>query len=252
MKKRRPRRFQVLTAPLVLLLLAGCIRFPEREISDAKVLMEAAKNSCAKVYMPEDLQKGEKKLLEIDEGTREESRKPNRELKTLAMDVQHISKKMINQTARIKDDLYHQIQQEIVLAIKKIHEGEKAEANRYALKEYLMAVQSVREAREFSQDECRYKDALKKARESVRNAEESLQGSLTFRKELEKNLPVYYIVKPGETLKSIARNSPLYGDESYWEVIYKANRDQIADPKVLHPGQQIYLPGAKGIEKYRK
>ncbi len=252
MKKRRPLRRLSLTVPLALLVLAGCMRFPAREISDARVLMEAAKNSCAKVYMPDDLQEGEKKLVSIAEGTQKENSKPSRQLKTLALDVQHISKKMINQTARIKSDLYHQIQQEIVLAIKKIHEGEKAEANRYALKEYLMAIQSVREARELSQDECRYKDALKKAKESVRYAEQGIQGALDFKKELEKNLPVYHIVQRGETLKSIARNSPLYGDESYWELIYKANRDQIADPKVLHPGQQIYLPGKKEIEKSRE
>lgn len=244
MAMKKFRRMKPAFLPLIL-ILAACARFPAREISDARVLMEAAKNSCAKVYTPDDLKAGENKLIMIAEGTRDETRKPNRRLKDLALDVQYQAKQMINQAARIKSDLYNQIQQEIVLAIKKIHEGEKAEANRYALKEYLAAIQSVREARELSQDECRYKTALKKATESVRDAEQSVQKAVDFKKKLENNLPVYHIVQPGETLKSIARNSPLYGDESYWELIYKANRDQIADPKVLHRGQQLYLPGKK-------
>ncbi|MEK6776058.1 MAG: LysM peptidoglycan-binding domain-containing protein [bacterium] len=241
---KKSRRMKSAVLPIIL-VLASCARFPEREISDARVLMEAAKNSCARVYTPDDLEEGKNKLTMIEEGTRKETRKPNRQLKDLALDVQHQAKQMINQAARIKSDLYDQIQQQIVLAIKKIHEGEKAEANRYALKEYLTAVQSVREARELSQDECRYKTALEKATESVRDAEQSVQKAMNFKKRLENNLPVYHIVHPGETLKSIARNSPLYGDESYWELIYKANRDQIADPKVLHNGQQLYLPGKK-------
>ncbi len=149
----------------------------------------------------------------------------------------------------MKSNIYTQIQKEIVSAIKKIHEGEKAEANRYARKEYKLAIQSVREARQISQDECRYKEALEKAGESFQYAEQSIQRAAVFKKELESKLPVYHIVKEGETLKSIAKSSPIYGDEAYWKVIYKANRDQIGDPGFLYTGQQLYLPGKEEIKK---
>ncbi len=225
-----------------LFILTGCARIPVQEISDARVLLEAAKNSCAMSYMPGEMKEGKEKLAMIDQGTQKKTRLSKRKLKKLANDVQHISKKMIIQATRIKSDLYNQIQPKIVTAIKKIHEGEKVEANRYARKEYKLAIESVREARELSQDECRYKEALVKSDQSIQYADQSIQRAITFKSELEKKLPVYHIVKEGETLKSIAASSPVYRDESYWEVIYKANRGQIRDPKVLYPGQQLYLP----------
>ena len=240
-----------LTLYLSLLFTFSCARFPVQEISDARILMEAAKNSCAKAYMPDDMEEGENMLLKIEEGVQKERNMSKSEFKKMAFGVQRISKKMINQAARIKSELYDQIQQEIVQAIKKIHEGEKAEANRYARKEYKKAIESVREARKLSQDECRYKEALEKSKESVQYAEESVQSAIAFKENLEKTLPVYHIVKEGETLKSIAKSSPIYKDEAYWDVIYRANRDQVRDPKVLYPGQQLYLPGKKEIGKYR-
>jgi nucleoid-associated protein YgaU len=242
-------KIMLLLCALTLSLVWGCARIPVREISDAQALMEAAQSSCSRVYMPEEMAEVKKNLSSIDQGTQKKSRKSKRKLKKLALEAQSISKKMITETASIKSGIYTQIQQEIVTAIKKIHEGEKSEANRYARKEYTLAIQSVREARQISQDECRYKEALEKAGESFQYAEQSIQRAAAFKKELENKLPVYHIVKEGETLKSIAKSSPLYRDEAYSEVIYKANRDQIGDPGILYPGQQLYLPGKEEIKK---
>jgi nucleoid-associated protein YgaU len=225
---------------------------PVQEISDARVLLEAAKNSCAKTYMPEEMQESKDKLGVIDQGSQKIIRKSKREMKRMALDVQRLSKKMINQTARIKSDLYNQIQQQIVSAIKMIHQGEKVEANRYARKEYKLAIESVREARVLSQDECRYKEALEQSDLSIQYAEQSIQRAVSFKKELENKLPAYHIVQEGETLKSIAKTSPVYYDESYWEYIYKANRNQIRDPKILYPGQQLYLPSKQEILQNKK
>ncbi len=165
-----------------------------------------------------------------------------RELEALAADVQELSKEMINQAARTKSELRDRIQEKLIAAIKKIHEGEEAEANRYARRDYLKAVERVQEARLLLQDECRYWEALTKSEEALALAEAIKIQAPTVKKELELKLPQYHIVRKGETLKSIARDSKLYGDESYWELIYKANRDQIRDPRILYPGQQLYLP----------
>jgi nucleoid-associated protein YgaU len=245
----KQNRIHLLICALSFSLVWGCARIPLREISDARVLMEAAKSSCSRVYMSEEMNEVNKSFALIDKGMQKKSRKSKKELRRLALEVQSISKKMITETAGIKTEIYSQIQQEIVSAIKKIHEGEKAEANRYARKEYKLAIQSVREARQISQDECRYKEALEKAGESFQYAEQSIQRAAAFKRELENKLPVYHIVKEGETLKSIAKSSPLYRDEAYSEVIYKANRDQIGDPGILYPGQQLYLPGKEEIKK---
>lgn len=248
MKQKSSRAFPY-TFFLVLLFTAGCAHVPAREISDARILMEAAKSSCAKVYMPKEMADAEEKIRLIDQGNQKETRKSKRELKRLALEVQGLSKNMINQAARTKSDLYSRIQPEIVAAIKKIHEAEKAEANRYALKAYKLAIEHVRKARELSQDECRYPEALEQAKQSAAYAEQSIQKASAFKKELETRLPVYHIVREGETLKTIARDSPIYRDEKYWESIYKANRDQIRDPDKLYTGQQIYLPSKEEIQK---
>ena len=47
--------------------------------------------------------------------------------------------------------------------------------------------------------------------------------------------------QPGDTLKSIALRE--YGDESKWEVIYKANAWRIDDPSYLNVGTDLLIPG---------
>ena len=49
-----------------------------------------------------------------------------------------------------------------------------------------------------------------------------------------------YVVKRGQTLSVIAHD--VLGDPRLWPAIYRANRDQIKDPTVLHVGQQLAIP----------
>lgn len=51
----------------------------------------------------------------------------------------------------------------------------------------------------------------------------------------------YYIVQPGDTLYSIAKE--FYGDPSLWVDIYEANRWVIGDnPNLISVGQQLLIP----------
>lgn len=54
--------------------------------------------------------------------------------------------------------------------------------------------------------------------------------------------PPAYTVRRGETLPQIAARSEIYNDASLWPLIYRANRDQIRDPKQLWPGQVLTIP----------
>ncbi len=54
--------------------------------------------------------------------------------------------------------------------------------------------------------------------------------------------PTAYTVKRGETLPQIAARSEIYNNASLWPLIYRANRDQIRDPKRLWPGQVLTIP----------
>lgn len=56
------------------------------------------------------------------------------------------------------------------------------------------------------------------------------------------NLPTSYTVRRGETLPQISARSEIYNDSSLWPLIYRANRDQIRDPKRLWPGQVFVIP----------
>ena len=49
-----------------------------------------------------------------------------------------------------------------------------------------------------------------------------------------------YVVKAGDSLSKIAKAE--YGDANKWRKIFEANRDQIKDPDLIHPGQKLRIP----------
>jgi nucleoid-associated protein YgaU len=51
-----------------------------------------------------------------------------------------------------------------------------------------------------------------------------------------------YTVVSGDSLSKIAQRE--YGDANKWQKIFEANKDQIKDPDLIHPGQQLRIPGA--------
>jgi nucleoid-associated protein YgaU len=50
-----------------------------------------------------------------------------------------------------------------------------------------------------------------------------------------------YTVVSGDSLSKIAKRE--YGDAQQWRKIYDANRDQISNPDLIHPGQVLNIPG---------
>lgn len=55
-----------------------------------------------------------------------------------------------------------------------------------------------------------------------------------------KGAEVVYEVKSGDSLSKIAKNYP----GLTWQQIYEANKDQIKDPNMIHPGQKLKIPSA--------
>ena len=56
-----------------------------------------------------------------------------------------------------------------------------------------------------------------------------------------------YLVRPGDTLSSIAAKPEIYGKASAWHRIFNANRDQLKNPQHLRPGMTLKIPrGAAG------
>ena len=56
-----------------------------------------------------------------------------------------------------------------------------------------------------------------------------------------------YTVKSGDSLSAIAKRE--YGDANQWKRIYEANRDQLDNPDLIHPGQELKIPAAEGGAK---
>jgi hypothetical protein len=48
-----------------------------------------------------------------------------------------------------------------------------------------------------------------------------------------------YIVKTGDSLWAIAGNTAVQGDSFRWPLLFKANRDQIIDPDLIEPDQDL-------------
>lgn len=55
-------------------------------------------------------------------------------------------------------------------------------------------------------------------------------------------LLAYHTVKRGETLPQISAQVEVYNDSNLWPLLYRANRDQISDPRHLWPGQVLRIP----------
>ena len=55
-------------------------------------------------------------------------------------------------------------------------------------------------------------------------------------------LPSSYTVTAGETLWIIAGKKEIYQDPLLWPLIYRANRDQIKDPRRVYGGQTLTIP----------
>ena len=54
--------------------------------------------------------------------------------------------------------------------------------------------------------------------------------------------PRTYTVVAGDSLSKIAKR--FYGDANQWRRIFEANRDQIENPDLIHPGQVFRIPRA--------
>jgi nucleoid-associated protein YgaU len=56
----------------------------------------------------------------------------------------------------------------------------------------------------------------------------------------QKQAPLTYTVKSGDTLSKIARE--FLGDANAYMEIFNANRDQLTDPNLIKPGQVLTIP----------
>jgi hypothetical protein len=164
---------------------------------------------------------------------------------------------------------YRQLHSDLSQGEKLLHEGEVEEADqRYQevirrgreLKRQNAEVKAREEAERVEEAARLKAEALKLEAERLRvRQEEELRLARAklppppppppIKVEREPPRPAVYTVKRGETLPQIAARPTIYGDSSLWPLIYRANRDQIRDPKRLWPGQILRIPRNVGKEE---
>lgn len=83
---------------------------------------------------------------------------------------------------------------------------------------------------------------LRLREQQAAKAAELSRSSQKKSKESAPSLPTTYTVRRGETLPQISARTEIYNDSTLWPIIYRANRDQIRDPKRLWPGQVFVIP----------
>ncbi|MCM2358061.1 MAG: LysM peptidoglycan-binding domain-containing protein [Geobacteraceae bacterium] len=82
----------------------------------------------------------------------------------------------------------------------------------------------------------------RRAEQELAEAAQVKEKAETVKLPRERPLPSHHTVKRGETLPQIAARSDVYNDYRLWPLLYRANRDQIRDPRHVWPGQVLRIP----------
>lgn len=85
-------------------------------------------------------------------------------------------------------------------------------------------------------------EASRKARLEAEAARAARKRAERLRAGQERPLSSSHTVKRGETLPQIAAQGDVYNDASLWPLLYRANRDQISNPRHIWPGQVLRIP----------
>lgn len=94
-----------------------------------------------------------------------------------------------------------------------------------------------KDAAEQAAIEAKRKEAAARAQARIAKAQASVAEAKARAAQAEERV---YEVQPGDSLSKIAKQ--VYGDASRWPEIFQANKDQIKDPNLIHPGQKLRIP----------
>lgn len=137
-------------------------------------------------------------------------------------------------------DLYYQLAFQKAEALKSEVRQEKkrlAEEQQQRLAELAAKAREEKLMHDAAEAEIRLR-----AQQLARAAEAASVAQKKIKESPSPPLPTSYTVRRGETLPQISARTEIYNDSTLWPIIYRANRDQIRDPKRLWPGQVFVIP----------
>ncbi|OHB31685.1 MAG: hypothetical protein A2X79_07770 [Desulfuromonadaceae bacterium GWB2_53_15] len=130
---------------------------------------------------------------------------------------------------------------ELLRAELKRHKERIAEQERQRVADELARIEEERLMRKAAEAEKRLQEQERLAAEEASKAA-AAEKKISNSKESPISQTPTHTVRRGETLPQIAARSEIYNDSSLWPIIYRANRDQIRNPKQLWPGQVLKIP----------
>lgn len=118
----------------------------------------------------------------------------------------------------------------------------REEAERLQREEAQRAIERARRSREEAEERLHQQELNAAKTRSAAAAARAEAERKAAEKARQQPLSANHTVKRGETLPQIAAQSDVYNDASLWPLLYRANRDQIRDPRVIWPGQVLRIP----------
>jgi len=261
----------------VFVISSGCAKPPTKELANAKLAINAAKQAEADVYSPLDYRSAEDYL---DQARRMLEKKKYKEAREMAVASKNKAVKAKNEAIQAKIQAKTEAEQKISELRTAIKAADAAGAAKYN-QVGLLSVKKILEDAENEYNFDRYAAAMEKAESGIsqaynleassKTAEESAQAAASRMREEEnaKNERMRklreeeanrkreneraqfqrkvsktkrHIVQKGESLWVISRDIDIYGDPYQWPLIYKSNRSQINDPDLIYPGQNFVVP----------
>lgn len=216
-----PPRSQLIKLSWVLILvvqLYGCTTPVPLWRQDAFSLLARVKSEDAKKMLPAEYRSIEELLLRGDSLVRENAIEEADKLYLLAWSKANLlEKNLLQEKRRLTEE-----------------KQRKEEAKRLELqRQQALEEETRRQAEE--------RIAVEKAAREA-EARRLAEKSERLKQAKEKQLPAYHTVKRGESLPFIASQPEVYNDRNLWPLLYRANRDQISNPKHLWPGQVLRIP----------
>jgi nucleoid-associated protein YgaU len=259
----RNRYTFIFTAVLVVAIFGfvGCCRKPPVEVSQAEQALEKAKNEQADVYVPEDYEAAEKKVVRsVAMGDVRKCKQAKEEALaaiTLASDVE---KSAVEAKNKAKADA----EAAIAKAKEAIAKAEKAKAFELLPAVMKQTKDHLGMAEKYAADPAGYNKAKHVAEVAALIADKAVidaeavvklmetekakaaeEAKVEAKKEFEEALkahPLNWVVSKGECLWKISEYEKIYSDPFQWPVIYKANKFQLKDPDLIFPGQSLVIP----------
>ena len=256
----------VLFAALVVLVFTGCSKKFPQQVTDVNTALAQAKDSCATVYAKSELGAVQSDVDQMN-GLADDQKykKARKAAEPLLPHVQDVETQATKNRAMAKKSAEGALAGADGLFAK----ARQAEASKYASSQQRAADAKLAEAKAAFNDPCRYgeaealaKDAGKLAQtaataavaEKERQEREARLAEERRRKEEEarrlreaeeaKNRkPATWSVEKGNSLWEIAGLEKVYGDPTYWPILFDANRDAVgSDPNLIYPGITLDVP----------